>query len=71
MNTKREHVLLQHSTRKPYTEQPKMPNGATFDKHKGYWIANDLSPLVSLYSDYGVRATKKCDQETGEDQKGE
>lgn len=47
-----------------------MPEGAVYNKAKGYWIRNG-EPLVSYNSEYGTRATKKCDVETGEDQKGE
>jgi len=47
-----------------------MPVGATFDHKKGYWV-KDGKELVSQGSKYGVLVSKKCDQETGEDQKGE
>lgn len=70
MNMNSEHILLQHSTRKPYSSSPEMPKDAVFDQQRGYWIHDD-SPLISPDSEYGKLATKKCDQETGEDQKGE
>jgi len=34
------------------------------------WVSDD-EPLVSPGSKYGALVSKKCDQETGEDQKGE
>ncbi|HEC0560584.1 TPA: hypothetical protein R1R74_005538, partial [Klebsiella pneumoniae] len=54
----------------PFSNKPEMPEGAVYNKAKGYWIRNG-EPLVSYNSEYGTRATKKCDVETGEDQKGE
>ena len=65
-----EHVLIQHATRKSFSSTPDMPVGSTFDHKKGYWI-KDGEKLVTLGSKYGAMVTKKCDQETGEDQKGE
>lgn len=65
-----QHILLQYATRKPYKSIPEMPEGAIFDTSKGYWV-KDNTCLITPTSDYGKQATKKCDQETGEDQKGE
>lgn len=65
-----QHILIKLATKKPYTEEPEMPEGSFYDMAKGYWIKAGES-LVSYTSDYGTRATKKCDVETGEDQKGE
>lgn len=65
------HILIKHAKRKPFSSAPQMPDGATFDSKKGYWIAKNSAPLVSPNSSYGEQVTKKCDQETGEDQKGE
>ena len=65
-----EHILLQHANRKRFSNTPDMPAGATFDHKKGYWV-KDGKELVAHGSKYGAMVTKKCDQETGEDQKGE
>jgi hypothetical protein len=65
-----EHVLIQHAKRKPFSNIPDMPEGSLFDHRKGYWVM-DGDKLVTLGSQYGATMTKKCDQETGEDQKGE
>ena len=64
------HILIQHAKRKPYSQRPEMPKDALFDNQKGYWLTGD-TPLVSPGSKYGALVSKKCDQETGEDQKGE
>lgn len=63
-----EHILLKHATRRPYSE-PKLPDNAHYVHEKGIWMIEG-EPMV-MSSNYSERATKKCDQETGEDQKGE
>lgn len=65
-----EHVLLAHSTRRRYTEAPKLPEEATYDNEQGYWCHQGL-PLVRTQEFIVHSVSKKCDQETGEDQKGE
>lgn len=64
------HLLIKLSTRKPYLQTPKMPKGSQFDHNRGVWMKNNHE-LINHDSEYGIQATKKCDVETGEDQKGE
>ena len=66
-----EHVLLKLATRKPYRESPQLPSKATYDVSRGYWMI-DGEALVNS-SDFRKRPpmSKKADQETGEDIKGE
>lgn len=64
------HVLIECAKRKPYSVSPEMPEGAIYDTAKGYWVSAE-KPLVTPGSKYGALVSKKCDQETGEDQKGE
>lgn len=64
------HVLLQNATRSPYREEPDMPPGAEYDRINGLWVVGG-QPLVGPESGFGPLTTKKCDQETGEDRKGE
>jgi hypothetical protein len=64
-----EHVLLTCATRRPYQTAPAVPNGGRYDPVRGYWL-KDNGALVAA-DEFGERVTKKCDQETGEDQKGE
>lgn len=64
------HLLLKNAQRKPYSKHPEMPEDAVFDDRRGYWLSG-ADPLVSPGSKYGALVSKKCDQETGEDQKGE
>lgn len=65
-----DHVLVQNAKRKRYSAIPDMPDGAYYDEAKGYWMKGSSS-LISPGSKYGAQVSKKCDQETGEDQKGE
>ena len=63
------HILLSKATRRPYNEIPEMPDNATYCAEKGIWMIDGI-PMVTS-GNYHKRVTKKCDQETGEDQKGE
>jgi hypothetical protein len=65
-----DHVLIQYAKRKPFLTEPDMPPKTIFDHKKGYWL-KDGKKLVTQGLQYGGIASKKCDQETGEDQKGE
>ena len=64
------HILIKYATRKPYQEIPDMPGDAVYNPSYGCWMLHGM-PLVKspVFQDRPV--TKKCDQETGEDQKGE
>lgn len=64
------HILIEHAKRKPFSTTPEIPEHSQFDTAKGYWVSEG-EPLVSPGSKYGALVSKKCDQETGEDQKGE
>jgi hypothetical protein len=64
------HILLSRATRRPYSEVPQMPQNAVYDPIAGCWMI-DGEPLVRSTSHGKTQETKKCDHETGEDQKGE
>lgn len=66
-----QHFLVKHATRKPYRATPSMPETSVYNHAKGYW-EDGGGPLVQSedYLENGP-STKKCDMETGEDQKGE
>lgn len=66
----REHVLLTFATRRPYRQVPEMPQDAHYNDVAGYWISLGV-PLALRDHASGPLMTKKCDQETGEDLKGE
>ncbi len=63
------HPLITYATRQRYKQIPEMPNGSTYDRVSGYWLYRE-NPLVED-ADFDKIVSKKCDQETGEDQKGE
>lgn len=66
-----EHILLTLATRRPFRSVPRLPHDAGYDPPRGYWV-KDAKPLVTMEEFVsGESNTKKCDQETGEDQKGE
>ncbi|EJL6466869.1 TPA: hypothetical protein I6209_002963 [Vibrio cholerae] len=65
-----QHILIKLATKKPFSEQPEMPEGTFYDSSRGYWFKSD-EILVSYHSEFGTMVSKKCDIETGEDQKGE
>lgn len=67
----REHVLLDKAY--VYEDIPRelTPQGCSYDRRAGLWRF-DSTGEVMMISDYAQRPeTKKCDIETGEDQKGE
>ena len=65
-----EHILLKHATKRKFAENTKLPNEAYYNEKAGCWLLNG-SPLVNDKDFSEKNSTKKCDQETGEDQKGE
>jgi len=65
----KQHLLLKYATQRPYRDTPELPEGAVYDAALGFWTLNG-DPLVRC-SEAAAQRTKKCDQETGEDQKGE
>lgn len=65
-----QHILITFATRRPYRQVPAVPEGACYDPAKGYWLVGN-APLVTADAFAGGPVTKKCDHETGEDQKGE
>ncbi len=64
------HPLITYATRRPYKETVDLPDGSAYDLVNGYWIYNG-EPIVNNDQFAEQQVTKKCDQETGEDQKGE
>ena len=62
------HILLERAVRRPYDEIPTLRIDTKYKIEIGYWTAGG-TPIVE--NNNFDRVTKKCDQETGEDQKGE
>lgn len=63
-----EHILLRTAVRTPYKPHPDIPEGASYDAARGFWVYRGF-PWVESRSE--MPFTKKADIETGEDQKGE
>lgn len=64
------HILIDKANRYAVNEET-TPTGYIFCEEKGYWIDN-LTNIPLMSSDDPIKPqTKKCDIETGEDQKGE
>ena len=63
-----EHILIAHATRRPYATTPVLPDGIQYDAVQGYWTKDGVALVATGELE---NTTKKCDQETGEDQKGE
>ena len=65
------HILLEQAYRYDIPINIGGPAGGTFNQDKGYWIRDSDGAALMESDDMPLCATKKCDRETGEDQKGE
>ncbi len=67
----KEHILLEKSFVYDSPERSLTPDNCHYDRESGFWRM-DKTEEVMMISDYAEKPeTKKCDVETGEDQKGE
>jgi hypothetical protein len=67
----KQHVLLDKAFRYDKPEEVKKPLNCTYNAERGFWIKNDNGEIMMLSDDSRPLQSKKCDRETGEDQKGE
>ncbi|MFV0399617.1 MAG: hypothetical protein ACK5LX_03235 [Oscillospiraceae bacterium] len=67
----KQHILLEKAHCYPNPTETPMPEGCTFAEQNGYWTNNSTGEIMMLSDDPHRPQTKKCDRETGEDQKGE
>lgn len=66
-----DHILLTNAFVYKKKSQSPVPAGFHFDKQLGAWVSDaDNFPMV-LDPFHKGTSTKKCDIETGEDQKGQ
>ncbi|MFR1723041.1 hypothetical protein [Emergencia timonensis] len=67
----KEHILLEKAFR--YTEPTHIepPAGYEYQPQRGYWANINTGEALMMGDDPRPMQTKKCDRETGEDQKGE
>ncbi len=67
----KEHILVEKAFRYSEPTVEPVPINCTYQMKKGYWINNSTGEVMMLSSDQQRPQSKKCDRETGEDQKGE
>lgn len=65
-----EHILLKKAHRYTNPETSKVLGDYAYNSKKGYWISGLGEALVNSKNP-PIQNSKKCDRETGEDQKGE
>lgn len=67
----KEHLLLQKAYIYPLPKSTLEMDGYQFDCKNGYWVTKVSGRPLVLDKSNSVPRSKKCDIETGEDQKGE
>lgn len=65
------HILLDKAYCYPKPIGMPKPERCTFNGKNGYWVNNGTGEIMMLSNDPLRVQSKKCDVETGEDQKGE
>ncbi|MBR0413749.1 MAG: hypothetical protein IJI67_01600 [Clostridia bacterium] len=67
----KKHIIIEKSKKYVLTNQELVPAGCSYNSKGGFWV-DDSSNIAMMRSlNFELAATKKCDIETGEDQKGE
>lgn len=66
-----QHLLLQKSKRYSDPQTISVSNDYVFDSKKGYWVDKCGDFPMMKGPNPPISTSKKCDRETGEDQKGE
>ncbi len=67
----KQHLLLEKAFIYPINEEVTELNNYVYNSVKGYWVHLETSEALILDSNLQKPKSKKCDRETGEDQKGE
>lgn len=67
----KQHVLLDRAISYEFSDKPKPPKNCYYDRILGFWV-DKRTGIAMMTSNHPEKVvTKKCDIETGEDQKGE
>lgn len=67
----KDHILLDKAKKYDIPSSILIPNGCSYKAKEGFWV-DDSSNIAMMKTDKPQKPTsKKCDIETGEDQKGE
>ncbi len=67
----KEHILLEKAHRCTEPSVFPVPSDCVFQEKRGYWTKCSTNEVMMLSSNPPLLQSKKCDRETGEDQKGE
>lgn len=67
----KQHIIIEKAKRYNANGIIETPEGCNYDAHSGYWVNNNTSIPMMLGNGSRKPTSKKCDIETGEDQKGE
>ena len=65
------HILLEQAFKYAKRKEIKPPSGFYYNRFCGVWLSLEGSSLLINTKDFPHVSTKKCDRETGEDQKGQ
>jgi hypothetical protein len=71
MDNKKEHILLKYAKTYKRHIESLAPEGCIYDPCVGAWVISKTGKLLIETTKRPKPPTKKCDIETGEDQKGE
>lgn len=67
----RDHILLEKAFRYEEPLEVPIPLDCIFNEARGYWVNCKTNEVMMLMTKRPIPQSKKCDRETGEDQKGE
>lgn len=67
----KKHILLENAHVYPLPRKHPQMKGYSYSDEKGYWTSKASLEAYVYNKDEEKPRTKKCDVETGEDQKGE
>ena len=67
----KDHIILEKATKYNVPDQPPVPDDCTYNEKKGFWVDNSSNIAMMKTEKPQKPTSKKCDIETGEDQKGE
>ncbi len=67
----KEHIILEKAKRYNTSNQSTVPSGCTYKSKEGFWVENTSNCAMMRSNKLQKPISKKCDIETGEDQKGE
>lgn len=67
----RDHILLEKAFRYEEPLEVPIPQDCIFNEARGYWVNHKTNEVMMLMTERPIPQSKKCDRETGEDQKGE